>query len=306
MWYNKLVDFIKKHKKAIIITSVILFILMVIIILMFTLFSLKEVELSFKTETLNITSTQQEEIKQKTLEHGGSVLFIGKEKIVSELESEFPYLKVVNIETKFPNKFVIHCAEREELFSIYSNNKYYSVDEELKILKISATKSDNIQLDFQDIVLDETTAPPTYKIVSLDLNLKNSKEGQFINLVQNEGGGSYFASKLQKIVTSIQTAFEQSNRDIAVIKSQFKNFELFYKAEKISESSLAWRICLRLIDNSNYEIQIVDCDRDLDKKISVMYEALTSASKNPNLLINSKLLIYENVNKQIVYQFIDN
>ena len=51
--------FIRRHKKLVIILSVLLALLITAIILVFTVFSLKEVELEFKTETLNITQEEQ-------------------------------------------------------------------------------------------------------------------------------------------------------------------------------------------------------------------------------------------------------
>lgn len=296
-------NFIKKHKIKFIILLVFVLILVTAIILMFTLFALKSVELEFKTETLNISYDQQEDIKQKTHEYGGSVLFIGKEKIVNDLENQFPYLKIVNIETVFPNKLIIHCAEREELFVINSQNKFYYVDEELKLLKISDINDNTcISLNFEDIILDDSLNPPSYKIVNLDLNLSNAKEGQFIKLINNDGG-VFLLNKLEDISKFILTAFEQNNRQIDIVKQQFKEFEIFYKAQKITESSLAWRICLRLVDRNDYEIQIVDCDVVLAEKISVLYDALTYAVSNPEKLEENKLIIYQNENKQIVYQF---
>lgn len=296
-------NFIKKHKIKFIILLVFVLILVTAIILMFTLFALKSVELEFKTETLNISYDQQEDIKQKTHEYGGSVLFIGKEKIVNDLENQFPYLKIVNIETVFPNKLIIHCAEREELFVINSQNKFYYLDEELKLLKISDINDNTcINLNFEDIILDDSLNPPSYKIVNLDLNLSNAEEGQFIKLINNDGG-VFLLNKLEDISKFILTAFEQNNRQIDIVKQQFKEFEIFYKAQKITESSLAWRICLRLVDRNDYEIQIVDCDVVLAEKISVLYDALTYAVSNPEKLEENKLIIYQNENKQIVYQF---
>jgi hypothetical protein len=42
--------------------------------------------------------------------------------VEKNLEKENSYLKVINIETIFPNKLIVHCAEREEFFSIKKNN----------------------------------------------------------------------------------------------------------------------------------------------------------------------------------------
>lgn len=303
--------FIKQHKKAFIISSVIILILIVLIILMFTLFSLKKVELKFKTSTINLSQEVQEQIEQETLKNSGSVLFIGKERIINDLEKKFPYLKIINIETKIPNKFVIHCAEREEFYAINSDSKVYYLDEEFKILRISdeefqKTQNGAVLLNFQDIKMDDSVNPPSYNVINLDLNLENSETGQFVNLGSQSETSSYFANKLQKISTSLLESFELNNRDISTVKALYNEFEIFYKAEAISETSFAWRICLRLIDNTNYEIQIIDADNNLFEKINVMFVALSTAgTESPADLINSKLIIYQNLNGQFVYNFVE-
>lgn len=295
-------EFVKKHKKALIISSVILTIIVVIIILMFTLFSLKSVELSFKTETLNITAEQTEQIEQKTLSYGGSVLFINKDKIVSELEKEFPYLKIVNIETQIPDKFVIHCAEREELFSIESNGKYYVLDEELKILSISNSPDESlVSFEFEGIDYNEQTGQ--YFATKLNLNLSSAETGQFLTLGSSQS--SYFADKMQTISTSVLTAFEQNNRDISYVKSQFEQFEIFYRPEQVSETNYIWRTCLRLVDRSGFEYQIVDADINLSEKISVLYSALTAAANEPSLLEGTYLMVYQNANGDFAYSFVE-
>lgn len=295
-------EFVKKHKKALIISSVILTIIVVIIILMFTLFSLKSVELSFKTETLNITTEQAQQIKQETLSYGGSVLFINKDKIVSELEKEFPYLKIVNIETQIPDKFVIHCAEREELFSIESNGKYYVLDEELKILSISNSPDESlVSFEFEGIDYNEQTGQ--YFATKLNLNLSSAETGQFLTLGSSQS--SYFADKMQTISTSVLTAFEQNNRDISYVKSQFEQFEIFYRPEQVSETNYIWRTCLRLVDRSGFEYQIVDADINLPEKISVLYSALTAAANEPSLLEGKYLMVYQNANGDFAYSFVE-
>ena len=82
-----------------------------------------------------------EEDKQAIINSGGfsygiPVFAVNKTEIINKLEKENYYLKVVNIETVFPNKLIVHCAEREELFSIkLSENLYYICDLRTKTFK---------------------------------------------------------------------------------------------------------------------------------------------------------------------------
>ncbi len=301
-------QFIKKHKKFVIIFSILLVFITTLVVLMFTLFNLKKIDINFKTETKNLNIQIQNEIKQTTLNYGGSVLFINKDKIIDELEKKFPYIKVVNIETVFPDKFVLHCVEREELFVIKSGNKYYILDEELKILRIeenyNSISGQPILLKYQDIKLNDSENPPQLEIINLDLNLQNAEVGQFLNISSSTETGEYFTNKLQKISTTILNSFEKNNRDISYLRAKYKTFEIFYKPEVISDESIAWRVCLRLKDYSNYICEIYDADDKLSKKLSVMDLALSDALLNdPSKLENSKLIIFENIYAEIAYLF---
>lgn len=80
-------------------------------------------------------------ISQSGIEKGESVFAIDENASVSAVEKANPYLKVVDIERKFPNKVVIYIAQRTPLMAIALEDKengelYAVVDSELKILAV--------------------------------------------------------------------------------------------------------------------------------------------------------------------------
>ena len=125
-----------KLKKWIIAGSVIGGILITLIVLTFTLFALKKVEVNYKSSTVNLSCTTEEIMDSAGIDYGGTVFFRNKSKYIKNLEKTYPYIKVVNIETRFPSTFVIHVAEREEVYAVKKGESYYIVDDEFKILKI--------------------------------------------------------------------------------------------------------------------------------------------------------------------------
>lgn len=124
-------------KKWIIALSVIICVIVLLVILSFTAFSLKTIEIDFRTSKSYITATDEEIIESGDFKLGGSVFFRNKSKYINNIESKYPYIKVINIETIFPSKFVIHIAERQEIFAIEHNNQFYICDDDFKVLRIT-------------------------------------------------------------------------------------------------------------------------------------------------------------------------
>ena len=125
-----------KNKKLAIFLIILCF-FAVFVVLSSTIFSLKSVEVKFFSTTNNLSEQQQEIIDSAGFRYGESVFLSPKSKYVKNIEKNKPYIKVLNIETVFPSKYVINAVERNECFAIkLSNNKYAIVDEEMKVLKI--------------------------------------------------------------------------------------------------------------------------------------------------------------------------
>ncbi|MCK9574916.1 MAG: FtsQ-type POTRA domain-containing protein [Clostridia bacterium] len=134
-----------KNKRLIVILGILFFIAF-IVVLSSTVFTLQSVSLSFG-QTLNVETTvfgtEQERvavIESGNFNYGNCIFFIDKNENIDNLEKLNPYIKIVNIETKFPNKLVIHALEREELYSVRLNENSYAItDSTLKVLDIATS-----------------------------------------------------------------------------------------------------------------------------------------------------------------------
>lgn len=285
-------EFIKKHKKFVIITSLILAVILTLIILIFTVFSLKDISLNFKTETNVLSEEVQENIIGALRDEGVStVLFVSKDRIISDLEKKFPYLKIVNIETVFPSSFIVHCVEREEFYAIQSNEKVYYLDEDLKILKIE--DGDFVNTASNAVLLD---------IADLNLNIIGAEEGQFLNFEsQSEDNSAKLATYSQKVLTNLLTCFEQNNRDVAIVKSSYQSFTLNLKYQQVDDNRV-WYVCLSIKHNLGLEFEIVESNEKLAEKLEIMINLIDGFSiNNPDKLTSGKIVIYENSSNQIVY-----
>lgn len=126
----------KKKRNIIIISSVLVAIVGILITLSLTVFSLKDITVDFRTSTQNLTATQEEIIQSGEFSKS-CVLFYNKNKAKEKIEKKYPYIKVINIETKFPASFVIHVTERQEVYALSKDDKVYYLDEQLKVLRIT-------------------------------------------------------------------------------------------------------------------------------------------------------------------------
>lgn len=126
-----------KKKKWWIILGCVLTVVILIIIFSFTVFSLKTVEIEYKTSSKYIENTDEEIVESGKFKYKRTVLIHNKNSYKYNIEEFNPYIKVVNIETKFPSKFVVHIAERQEIYAIEDDEKFYICDEEMRVLRIA-------------------------------------------------------------------------------------------------------------------------------------------------------------------------
>ncbi len=125
-----------KSKKLIVFLSSLVF-LTVLIVLNSTIFTLQKVSVNWLTTKYELTYIKDYDIIDN-VSLGDSIFLVNKEGVASLLEKKYPYLRVVSIETKFPNHIVVHSAERENLYAVkLSDNEYAVIDELGKVLNIS-------------------------------------------------------------------------------------------------------------------------------------------------------------------------
>jgi len=133
-----------KNKRLIAILGILFFIVF-IVVLSSTVFTLVHAEVVFSqvldSENTNFGTDNERQavIQSANFDFGKCIFFIDKQAHIDYLEKANPYLEVLNIETIFPNKFIIHALEREELYSIrLSETSFAIMDKSLKVLDINA------------------------------------------------------------------------------------------------------------------------------------------------------------------------
>jgi len=244
-------------------------------ILCFTLFALNTVSVNFKSVPSLYEANQQEIIESGEFLNGTSVFFMNKKTNQEKIEKAYPYVKVINIETVFPNKMVVHCIEREEFFAInFETSKYYICDEEFKILRI-----------LDDTVLYESTQNSPVLVEGCGEIDTSLSPGNFLNL----------KPEFEKVLKRLSPAFKLNNRTCAEQKAIIKRVELLMCASvKYNEYTVA----LKLTDFSDFETTIIDAADFLELKIN--YFLAINAEILDEDKQNSELTIYQKFSGEFV------
>lgn len=254
-------------KKLIILSSVLVGVIAVLLILMFTLFTVRDI--SFKAHNQNDYDTSSIEIKK-----GGVVLFLNKNQIVNDIEKNHPMINVINIETVFPNKLVVHFAEREEIFAVFDSTKncYYVVDEELVVLKILNASSYN-STQTNAILLEGVNVINENVLVGDILNIRN----------------------YQDVILDITDSFLMCNRDIKEQCALIKKVECSFDSsqEILSNDGLV----LTFYTFDDFKIIIYAPSFKLTEKIHITLTALPSCL--PDYLYTHYLEVLENSQNEI-------
>lgn len=122
-------------------------------VLFSTVFCVSSVNVVWHTTTQNFADKDGEIVETGGIKQGESIFLVAKDKSVETLESTYPYLKVLAIESVFPSKINLHLIEREALFAVQIEaNKYVYLDQDFKVLEIkngvySSTNQNPILLD---------------------------------------------------------------------------------------------------------------------------------------------------------------
>lgn len=215
---------ILKNKKLVIILAIFIFIT-VLVVLNSTLFTLQKIEVDWLT-TRNYflyANIDDREIVSD-VKTGDSIFLLNKSEISSVLEKKYPYLRVVGIETKFPNKIVVHSAERERLFAIKVasgggrvDDEYVYIDDMGKVISTGLSK---------EFANSELGSNPIR--ISTNNFIINPKEYIVGENVKNEA--------ILSILSNISMAMKETGHTPTTSKGVFKDITVDFTGDKINVS----------------------------------------------------------------------
>ncbi len=151
-------------------------VIVTVVILSFTLFTVQTISIDFRT---SITKQYNGEriVKSANIKKGQNIFFLKKNKFASNVEKAFPYLEVINIETLFPSKLVIHLRERQSLYALKDGDEYLLIDSQQKVLEKTSNLSNE---EPRAIVVNEQASAEEGELLN-NLFLTELYEGFLLN-----------------------------------------------------------------------------------------------------------------------------
>jgi len=108
-----------------------------------------------------INVSREEIISSAGINNGQSIFMIDKNKAISNIEAKYSHIKVIQIKTTNLMSIEIRVRARHEMFYAQANEKYYILDEELKVLDILETTSSEpsqlIKIETGDLNIDSAS-----------------------------------------------------------------------------------------------------------------------------------------------------
>lgn len=222
------------------------------LILFWTLFALSSVSVQFHSTTKNLTITEQEIVDAGEFRYGACVLFEGKNKSIEKINDKvsenanFAYLKVINIETKFPNKYVIHVTEREEFFAVEHDGQVLICDHEFRVLKIETEY--------------KSTSENAILLKGLNILNQSVSTGDFLNLEQAG-------------IKNFHSAMLKNNRNLNEILGKFKEINLSSYQDQITKENY---VSMKITTFAGRDYVINNIDFALAEKLQKLYAVETA------------------------------
>ena len=227
-----------KNKRLIILLSIFAF-LILIVVLCSTLFMVREsgVSIEWHSSSLSYLKDSDEEIIS-SVPTKENIMLINKDEITEFLEEKFPYINVLKVEKKFPNKVIIHAIERQDQYAIAVEGEYYSLDDQGKVLnKYTKEEYDNLAVNKKPMLLNVVG-------MTIEDAMQIGKIAQI--------------SRVLSTMQNLSTALKQSG--FTETWQVINNFES-------AKLEFGYVSTLTLVNNRNISIVIDEINVDLNKKI---------------------------------------
>ncbi|MGN0795567.1 MAG: FtsQ-type POTRA domain-containing protein [Christensenellales bacterium] len=106
------------------------------LILCATVFLLRDIEVGYAVKGEEAIVSSEEIISASGLKLNKNVLFISEKQIVSNIQTKYPQVKVINVERVFPNKVIIYVTVRVPVVAVSVGDSFALLDREMFVTDI--------------------------------------------------------------------------------------------------------------------------------------------------------------------------
>ena len=123
-----------RNKKLIILFSVLLGITL-LVVFNSVLFSVQHV--NAYCANMEKSSYEEQVLSSHKIKRGSSIFFVDKEKVTENVQNSVPYVRVLNVEKKFPNRIDINFVEVKEYVKVTDGGKTYYCGNDMRVMRIA-------------------------------------------------------------------------------------------------------------------------------------------------------------------------
>ena len=251
-------------KKRIIGLSIVAVTLIVIGVLFGFVFCVRNQSVSYIDK--NIKITQQELLETANIKNGTPIFTIDKNSAINNIESKYPYIKVVQIKTNSVTDIQFVVDSRQEVYVITHEDFTYILDKELKVLeKLEKTTEYNNLIEISN------------KIVKIN---KNTKVCDFVGTTSYQNVAKELYNAIYNNAVK-QVGEEKQHLTHPEVLELVKSVNLTVGATLSGECNV---LVVKLADSTSFgtygeTIEIWKPDQDLDYKFNACFSTLTTLQK---------------------------
>lgn len=259
-------------KFKIVLLSILILLIALAAVLFGAVFRVREQNIVAVGEDVEYCNNLKDEILNAgNIKNGSSIFMLDKQSAINNIEKTYPYVKVVQIKTTGVTSIEIKVRKRYEMFYATANGKFYVLDEDLKVLRITDLLPNAI----------------LFNVTKLSIT-NNTKEGDFV-------GSDYYRSVANDLVAGL---YSNALLDRAEMIDAIAEIS-FNKGVTLHEEYNR----LVLLTQTGVEMDICKPEDNLAQKINICFSIYQDDDFTEQQQSEGRIKIYldENGNQKVGY-----
>ena len=248
-------------KKSIIWLSIILFVLVLTGVLFGFIFCLRNQNVKILGDS-PILPTKEKILETANLKNGSSIFMLDKEKAINNIETTYPYVKVIQIKTTNLTSIEIIVRARHQMYYTEFNDNYYILDEDLKVLTVNMPE--------ESIPAVEPTNLTQIEKDVLNISI-NTKAGDFVGTAYQSQVAYELYNAMINTVTKIENAGTTEEKEVYFTRDDVTDMLKYVEFKKFNTFSK-----IIITTKHGVKLDIEKPTNELTKKINICFSTIAS------------------------------